>query len=70
MIKAMKRFFKEEDGIGTVEIVIIIAILVGLAIVFRQQIMAFVDQVFGKIFGNAGDAVNKPSPLPAKSIGS
>lgn len=68
MIKIIKDFFIEEDGLGTVEIVIIIAILVGLALIFRTRIFAFVNAVFDKIFGNAGDVVNTPSTQGQGSV--
>lgn len=61
MVSSIKRFFSEEDGLGTVEIVIIIAILVGLAMIFRKQIYSFVNQIFRSIFKDAGDAINKPA---------
>ncbi|MCR4437125.1 MAG: Flp1 family type IVb pilin [Clostridiales bacterium] len=56
----IKNFFLEEDGLGTVEIVIIIAILVGLALIFRKQIYSLVNQIFDRIFGNIGETTAKP----------
>ena len=35
---AGKRFLKEEDGVGVVEIILILVILVGLVLIFKQQI--------------------------------
>ena len=61
MLAMMKRFFNEEDGMGTVEIVIIVAVLVGLALIFRKQMYSFVNQIFAKIFGDAGVVVDTPS---------
>ncbi|MDP4094487.1 MAG: Flp1 family type IVb pilin [Bacillota bacterium] len=60
MLKMVKSFIKEEDGLGTVEIVIIIAILVGLALIFRKQIYSLVKQIFDKIFSDAGGTVTAP----------
>lgn len=54
MNRILKDFLKEEDGLGTVEIVIIVAVLVGLALIFRKQIYALVNQLFDRIFGGAG----------------
>ena len=34
----IKQFLKEEDGLGTVEIVIIVAVLVAVALIFRRAI--------------------------------
>jgi hypothetical protein len=55
-----KRFCLDEDGLGTVEIVLIVAILVGLALIFRKQIYALINQLFDRIFGNAGITVSSP----------
>jgi len=46
------RFIKEEDGLGTVEIVIIIAVLVGIALIFRHSIVKFVTKIIDQVFGN------------------
>jgi len=46
----VKRFIREEDGMGTVELVIIVAVLVGIALIFREAIFAFVDRVVNGIF--------------------
>lgn len=58
MKKLIYEFIKEEDGLGTVEIVIIIAILVGIAFIFKKQIYSLVNQIFDRIFKNAGDTTN------------
>ncbi|GIQ68254.1 hypothetical protein DUZ99_04400 [Xylanibacillus composti] len=40
------RFWKEEDGLGTLEILLIIAVLVAIAIVFRKWIIEWVNTLF------------------------
>jgi Flp pilus assembly pilin Flp len=47
MLQALKNFFKDEDGISTVEIVVIIAILVGIALLFKNSIISFVKKIIG-----------------------
>jgi Flp pilus assembly pilin Flp len=42
----LMRFWKEEDGIGTLEILLIIAVIVIIAIAFRKWIMRWVKQLF------------------------
>lgn len=49
MKQALKRFITEEDGLGTVEIVLIIAVLVGLALLFKKQIVGFVAKIMGGV---------------------
>jgi Flp pilus assembly pilin Flp len=45
-------FLKDEEGLGTVEIVIIIAVLVGIALIFRDAIIKFVTQIMENVFGD------------------
>ena len=50
---AAKQFFRrlmeEEDGISTVEIILIIVVLIGLVIIFKTQLTSLVNSIFGKI---------------------
>ena len=52
MINFVKAFIWEEDGMGTVEIVIIIAVLVGLALIFRDAIITFATDVMDGLFSS------------------
>ena len=45
---------KEEDGMGTVEIILIIVVLVGLVILFKSQITTIVNNLFNKITSQTG----------------
>lgn len=38
-----------EDGFGTIEVVILLAILVGLALLFKNQITIFVENILNDI---------------------
>ncbi|MGN0362108.1 MAG: Flp1 family type IVb pilin [Bilifractor sp.] len=42
-------FLKEEDGISTVEIVLIIVVLIGLVIIFKSQLTSLVSNILSKI---------------------
>ena len=58
MMKLLKELWKEEDGIGIVEIVLILVILVALIVIFRDQISNIISNAFSEI--NAGaDTVNE-----------
>ena len=48
-LKCFNEFLREEDGMGTVEIILIIVVLIGLVIIFKNQISAVVTKLFGKI---------------------
>lgn len=45
----IKGFIKEEDGIGVVEIILILVILIGLVIIFKSQIESLVNRIFSTI---------------------
>lgn len=47
--KGIVQFLQEEDGMGTVEIILIIVVLIGLVIIFKNQITAIVNNLFSKI---------------------
>jgi hypothetical protein len=51
-LKNIISFLKEEDGLGTVEIVVIIAVLVGIALIFRDAIINFVTDIMKSVFAN------------------
>lgn len=48
-LKGMREFVREEDGMGTVEIILIIVVLVGLVIIFKSQITQIINTLFQKI---------------------
>jgi Flp pilus assembly pilin Flp len=48
-LKNFKYFLREEDGMGTVEIILIIVVLVGLVIIFKGRITEIVEKLFDKI---------------------
>lgn len=39
-------------GIGTLEVVIIIAVLLSVALIFRQALTAYATQLIGRVFNN------------------
>ena len=48
-MKYMKQFLKEEDGIGVVEVILILVVLIGLVIIFKSQLTSIVNAIFSKI---------------------
>lgn len=48
-MKTFKDFWKEEDGMGTVEVILIIVVLVALVVIFKNQITKIVESLFDKI---------------------
>lgn len=44
----------EEDGIGVVEIILILVVLIGLVIIFQDQLTDIVNDIFETITKKAG----------------
>ena len=42
-------FFREEDGVGVIEVVLILVVLIGLVIIFKQQINKLLQDIFKQI---------------------
>ncbi len=60
-IKTLKdiisEFIMEEEGIGVVEIILILVILIGLVIIFRDQMTSLVNQIFSSITNKTGNII-------------
>ena len=49
-LKSFRQFLTEEDGMGTVEVILIIVVLGGgLVIIFKEKITEVVNSIFTKI---------------------
>lgn len=60
-MELLKEFYMDEEGLGTVEMVVLLAVLVSIALVFRKKIFTFVDISLKNIFTtetNAGGKVD------------
>ena len=53
----LKNFLNAKDGMGTIEVVIIIAVLVALALIFKDFIIDLARGIFTRIQENADQAV-------------
>lgn len=53
MWKVLKKeaysFLKEEDGVGVIEVVLILVVLIGLVIIFKKQINTLLENIFKEI---------------------
>lgn len=52
-MKNLKNFIREEEGMGTVEIILIIVVLIMLVTLFRDSIKSLVTNILKKITKNA-----------------
>ena len=48
-MEILKRFLMEEDGLSTVEIILILVGLVGLVLIFKEEMIKIVENVFKTI---------------------
>ena len=51
---AVKRFFLDERGIGTVEMILIFVVLIALVLIFKDQMTNLVNNIFQKITSQSG----------------
>ena len=49
MRQCLRRLYEEEEGIGKVEIILILVVLIGLVIIFKSQLTSLVNKIFKKI---------------------
>ena len=49
MLEQGKRFLVEEQAVGVVEVILILVVLIGLVIIFKQQLTTLVNTIFKKI---------------------
>ena len=45
----IKRILTEERGIGVVEVILILVVLIGLVLIFKSQLTSLVQNIFQKI---------------------
>ena len=45
----LREFFNDESGMGVVEIILIIVVLIGLVVIFQSNIKSVVSNIFTKI---------------------
>ncbi len=52
--RKMGKILHDEEGMGTVEVILIILVLIGLVIIFKSQLTDLVESIFTKITKQAG----------------
>lgn len=56
-MRSMKEFLNEEAGMGTVEMILILVVLIGLVIIFKKEITDLVNNIFKSITNKAGQII-------------
>lgn len=49
IIRRIRKILKDDQGIGVVEIILILVVLIGLVIIFKSQLTSLVQSIFSKI---------------------
>ena len=49
----IKRLKTEENAVGVVEIILILVVLIALVVIFRDELTALVNSIFGSISDKA-----------------
>lgn len=49
IIETLRAFWKEEEAVGVVEIILILVVLIGLVIIFKDQLTSLVRSILSKI---------------------
>ena len=45
----MKALWQDEEGIGTVEMILILVVLIALVLIFKSKLTSLVNEIFDKI---------------------
>lgn len=54
MVRVAKEFTADESGVGVVEMILILVVLIGLVIIFKKQLTNLVNSIFETINSKAG----------------
>ena len=49
LLQEWTAFWKQEEGVGTIEIVLLLVVLIGLVIIFKAQITKLLENIFKEI---------------------
>ncbi len=58
ILAGVKNFWEDESGMGTVEVILIIVVLIGLVIVFKKEISGIVEDIFKTIRAETREITN------------
>ena len=47
--KEIREFWKDEQGVGVIELVLVLVVLIGLGIIFKKQITTLLQNIFKEI---------------------
>ena len=57
-MKYLVEFWKDEEGIGVVEIILILVVLIALVLLFKDKITSVVNDAFSAFEKDSGSIIN------------
>ena len=48
-MEELRNFVREEDAVGVVEIILILVVLIGLVVIFKDQLTSLVRSILAKV---------------------
>ena len=55
LIRSFRCFLGDEEGVGTIELVLILVVLIGLVLIFKSQIRSLLANIFSQINSQSGE---------------
>jgi Flp pilus assembly pilin Flp len=52
--RKLKKVFKDQRGVGVVEVILILVVLIALVLIFKSQLISLVNSIFETISNKAG----------------
>lgn len=62
-MEMLKEFYQEEEGMGTVEMVMLIAALMCIALIFKDTIVKYANNIMKKVFSVEPEAPSGGSAI-------
>ena len=60
-LEALRSFWSDEEGVGSIEIVLILVVLIALIFIFRNRLTALIKRVFDAMDESAAELYGKES---------
>ncbi len=57
-MRGIKEFMAEEDGVGVVEMILILVVLIGLVLIFKTKLTKLVNNIFKTINTKTGTVLS------------
>ena len=52
-MKLWKELLNDENGVGVVEVILILVVLIGLVLIFKSQLTTLVNDIFSRIISKS-----------------